>query len=67
MGRNTAGKYISGKEQKDLVKADFYQFQKRLVQKDKIAELREGFEADKKRMQKMMDKAARRDQKLAKQ
>ena len=36
VGRNTAGKYISGKEQKDLVRADFYQFQKRLVQKDKI-------------------------------
>lgn len=53
-------KYVSGKDQKELIKRDFYMFQKRLVQKDSVEKLREGFEDSKKRLQKSMDKSARR-------
>ena len=42
-------------------------FQKLLAQKDSLETLRAGFEADKKRLQKALDKQARREKKLAQQ
>lgn len=39
-------------------------FQKKLVMKDSLEKLRQGFEEDKKRIQKSMDKDVRRKQKL---
>ncbi len=55
-------KYISGKEKKELIKSDFYMFQKRMVMKSSIDDLRKGFEEDKKRLQKAMEKSARKAQ-----
>lgn len=57
--------YVTGKERKEKVKSDFYMFQKRLAQKDSLETLKAGFEADKKRLQKALDKQARRENKLA--
>ena len=58
--------YISGKEHKDLIKRDFYMFQKKLVMKESLEKLRQGFEEDKKRIQKSMEKDSRRKEKLLK-
>ena len=52
--------YITGKEQKDLVKRDFYMFQKKMVLKSDLEKLRDGFEADKKRLEKAIDKSNRK-------
>lgn len=65
LATGTKQNYIPGKEHKELIKRDFYMFQKRLVQKDTIEDLRKGFEEDKKRLQKSMEKTARRDKKLS--
>lgn len=52
--------YVTGKEQKELVKRDFYKFQKRVAMRSDLEQLKESFEADKKRMQKAIDKDSRR-------
>lgn len=43
-----------------MIRNDFYKFQKRMVMKGSIDELRKGFEEDKKRLQKAMEKTARK-------
>lgn len=55
--------YITGKEQKEMIRSDFYMFQKKLVMKDSVETLRQGFEEDKKRLVKAMEKSARKAQK----
>ena len=50
-------KYVSGQEAKNLIKRDFYMFQKKLSMKSDLEKLREGFEQDKKRLQKAMEKS----------
>jgi len=51
-------KYTTGKAKRNAIKQDFYMFQKKLVMKSELEKLREGFEADRKRL----DKALRKDE-----
>ena len=58
-----AGKYITNKEKRNAIKADFYMFQKRLAMKNELEALREGFEKDRKRLAKALSKKAARQEK----
>jgi hypothetical protein len=42
--------YISGKEHKEIIKRDFYMFQKKFAQKESLDTLKKSFEEDKKRL-----------------
>ena len=48
--------YVPNSEKKDKIKQDFYMFQKKIVMKSQLEQLREGFEHDKKRLEKAMRK-----------
>ena len=51
-----AGQYVTNKEKRSQIKADFYMFQKRLAMKSELETLREGFEKDRKRLAKALSK-----------
>lgn len=48
--------YVTTKAKKDGIKKDFYMFQKKLIMKSELEKLREGFEADRKRLSKALSK-----------
>ena len=52
----TKHQYVTNKSKKDAIKNDFYMFQKKLVMKSELEKLREGFEADRKRLNKALRK-----------
>ncbi len=58
--------YTSTKKKKDLIQNDFYKFQMKDYKKEKLEELRKGFEEDRRRLAKMMLKKQAKDGKLAK-
>ena len=55
--------YVPNSEKKDKIKQDFYMFQKKIVMKSQLETLREGFENDKKRLEKAMRKKREKDAK----
>ena len=57
--------YTTNKEIKSQIKSDFYMFQKRIAMKNELEALKEGFEADRKRLAKALDKKASRQEKAA--
>lgn len=46
--------YTSNKKKKDIMQNDFYKFQVKDYKKEKLEELRKGFEEDRRRLAKMM-------------
>ena len=48
--------YTTNKEKRNQIKQDFYMFQKRLAMKSDLETLREGFERDRKRLAKALQK-----------
>ena len=54
--------YTTNKEKKEQIKQDFYMFQKRLAMKSELENLREGFEKDRKRLAKALDKKSARSE-----
>ena len=57
-------KYLTNKEKNAMVKNDFYKFQLKDVKKQKLEELRKGFEEDRKRLSKLLQKRQAKDKKL---
>ena len=60
-------KYTTTKKKKAALQNDFYKFQMKDYKKQKLEELRTGFEEDRRRLQKMMQKKQDKQQKLLKQ
>lgn len=58
--------YTSNKKKKDVLQNDFYKFQVKDYKKEKLEELRKGFEEDRRRLAKMMLKKQAKDGKAAK-
>eukprot|EP00347_Sterkiella_histriomuscorum_P020550 403337379 len=59
-------KYTTTSKKKKALMNDFYKFQVKDYKKQKLEEIREGFENDKRRLQKMMQKEQEKDVKNAK-
>ena len=59
---------MTNKSKKDSIKNDFYMFQRKLVMKNELEKLRDGFEADRKRLAKALSKeksSAKHNHKMA--
>lgn len=58
--------YTTNKNKRLLIQNDFYKFQFKETKKQKLEELREGFEEDKRRLAKMLVKKQNQDKKNSK-
>ena len=58
-------KYTSNKNKRAMMSTDFYKFQIKEVKKQKLEELRKGFEEDRKRLAKLMSKRQDKQKKQA--
>ena len=56
-------KYTSNKEKRALLNNDFYKFQVKEVKKQQIEDLRKGFEEDRRRLAKMLEKKQEKERK----